>query len=61
MTCVTRKAVKAGDEITGYYGNYLSSQKDWINDMVNKYDPQRKLVEKTVEEGKSKPLNWKIE
>ena len=48
MTCVTRKAVKAGDEITGYYGNYLSSQKDWINNMINLYVPQRKLIEKTV-------------
>ena len=42
MTCVARKAIKAGEQITGYYGNYLSTQAKWVNDLMEKYIPERK-------------------
>ena len=60
MTCVERKAIKAGDEITGYYGNYLSTQAKWVNDLMEKYLPDRKNIENAVITGGNKALNWEI-
>ena len=48
MTCVARKEIKAGDEITGYYGNYLSTQGEWVNSLMEKYLPERKGLENAI-------------
>jgi len=48
MTCIARKEILAGDEITGYYGNYLSTQADWVNNLMLKFIPERKAIENKV-------------
>ena len=48
MYAVTRKEVKAGDEMTGYYGNYLSTEAEWVNALMNKHVPDRKMLENKV-------------
>lgn len=39
MTCIARKAIKAGEEITAYYGNYLSTEAKWVDDLMEKHIP----------------------
>lgn len=48
MICVARKAIKAGEEITAYYGNYMSTEAKWVNDLMLKYNPARKILENHV-------------
>lgn len=49
MVCVARKEIKAGDEITAYYGNYMSDVAKWVDDLMMKYNPKRKDLENHVE------------
>ena len=60
MTCVARKEIKAGDQITGYYGNYLTTQAKWANDLMEKYVPDRKTLENLIIKEGNKAANWKI-
>ena len=60
MACVARKEIKAGDEITGYYGNYLSTEANWINDLMLKYLPERKKIENSVISQGNLAKNWKV-
>ena len=48
MTCVARKAIRAGEEITAYYGNYMSTDAKWVDDLMMKYNPNRKKIENDV-------------
>jgi SET domain-containing protein len=61
MVCVARKDILPGDEITGYYGNYMSSDAKWVDDLMAKYNPSRQDIEKSVMEAGNLAKNWKIE
>jgi hypothetical protein len=48
MTSIARKEILAGDEITEYYGDFLSTQADWINNLMLKFIPERKALEDKI-------------
>ena len=61
MICVARKAIKAGEEVTAYYGNYMSTEAKWVNDLMLKHNPSRKILEDKVEKDGNKSKNWQVE
>ena len=61
MICVARKAIKAGEEVTAYYGNYMSNEAKWVDDLMVKYNPNRKILEDKVEKEGNKASNWQVE
>lgn len=60
MYCVARKEIKAGDEITAYYGNYMSTQAEWVDALMKKYVPERKAIEEHIAKEGNKSENWQI-
>ena len=46
---VTVRDIKAGEEITENYVNYLTSKGKWANDLMIKYVPERKALEDYIE------------
>jgi len=44
MTFVARRDIMAGEEVTDNYGNYLSTKAQWVDELMNKYLPERKEI-----------------
>ena len=60
MICVARKAIAAGEEVTAYYGNYMSTNAEWVNELMLKHNPSRKIIEDQVEKNGNKHKEWEI-
>ena len=44
MTNVAMRDIKVGEEITETYLTYMSTKAKWVNDLMIKYDPERKKL-----------------
>lgn len=57
MYCVARREIKAGEEITDYYGSYMSTEAEWVDALMKKYLPERKAIEDHIAKGGNKLAN----
>ena len=49
LYCVTTRDIKAGEELTEDYGNYVKMTHNWAEDVFRKYVPSRLDFEKNHE------------
>ena len=50
ITSVATRDIKAGEEITESYMNYLSNKAEWVTELQIKYNPEGVRIENYVEE-----------
>lgn len=48
MTYIAKKDIRAGEEITDNYGNYLSTNAEWVDVLMRTHLPDRKEIEAQV-------------
>jgi len=49
MTSVAARDIQAGEELTETYAAYMSSKAKWVDDLMIKYNPERKMLEDQIE------------
>jgi len=49
MTVVAVRDIQVGEELTETYSTYMSTKAKWVDDLMIKYNPERKMLEDQIE------------